>query len=110
MDIQKQAHRTAKGQAGHAAQLAARQAGPPPLATEPADQDADLKGMIDRHNELELERFGLEAAIMQALLKRPGQIVRYGMGGQVMTQCYHPDWQVQHVPNVLIVESLGSPG
>jgi hypothetical protein len=73
-----------------------------------AAADAKLKAMINEHNDLEIKRFQLEAAIMQALLQRRGSIVRYGMGGQVMTQLYHADWPNQHAANVLLVESLGS--
>jgi hypothetical protein len=100
---------SAKTRAGEAEKLAARKAGPAPIPTEPEDPDAELKGMINRHNVAALEAYNLEDQIMQALLLRRNPRVLMGEGGQNIVQLYHADWNNQRRPRVLIVESLGTP-
>ena len=68
--------------------------------------DAGLKDLINRYNDLEMRRFALEGEIMHTLLKRRGSRVRYN-GGSIITQLFGPDWDTQHKPNTLLVESLG---
>ena len=100
---------SAKTRAGEAEKIAARKAGPEPIPTEPADPDAALKEMINRHNSAVMEAYHLEDQIMQALLNRRNPRVLMGEGGQNIVQLYHADWQAGRRPRVLIVESLGDP-
>ena len=99
----------AKTRTAEADKLAARAAGPEPIPTEPADPDAELKAMINRHNAAVMESYHLEDQIMQALLLRRGARVLMGEGGQNMVQLYHADWNAGRRPRVLIVENLGDP-
>jgi len=100
---------TARTKAAQAEKLAARAAGPEPIPTEPADPDAALKDMINRHNAAVMESYHLEDQIMQALIKRRGVRVLVGEGGQNIVQLYHADWNAGRRPRILIVESLGDP-
>jgi hypothetical protein len=93
---------------GEKAKIAARQAKPAPIPTEPKDPDAELKKLINDHNDAEMRRFNLESAVMHALLERRGSSVRYNRGS-IMTDLYCPDWDIARVPHVLVVERLGEP-
>jgi len=107
----KQAH-AYQAHAFHAAAIAARNAGPaptdvPPDATAPNAAFVDL---INRYNIAELECHRLMGEVVNAILKRKGDMIRIGEDGALLHQTIgNPgEWDAGRRPRVLIVERLGS--
>ena len=102
---------TAKTAADHAAKKAARDAGPEPITTEPTDPNAAFLDLINSYNAAEMECHRLLGEVVNAILKRNGDRIRIGEGGQLLNQTIgNPgEWDASRRARILIVEAVGAP-
>jgi len=94
----------------HAARIAARKVDPEPVPIEPADPNAAFLELFNRYNTAAMEAYRLEGEIVTATLKRKGDRIRIGEGGQLLHQVIgNPvDFEAARRPKILIIECLGT--
>jgi hypothetical protein len=75
------------------------------------DPNSEFTDLINRYNTAEMECHRLLGEVVTATLKRRGDRIRIGEGGQLLNQTIgnFGEWDAGRKPRVLIVESLGNP-